>query len=153
MSADDKGNIEFLSMIIAGLFLLAFWIWRWENVARKWPQVSGVVVTSRPSADPMAYRGRGSSVYPIIEYEFSYKGQSLRSSHWRFGNFSIGTGIDAATVLSRYRVGSPVTVFVNPRDPTKSVLEAKGSLFWVPFAFGMLFLGVTAVLVLAALAP
>jgi hypothetical protein len=47
---------------------------------------------------------------------------------------------------------SSVTVFVNTRQPTKSVLEANPTaLCWVAFGFGFLFLAVSAVVILATI--
>ena len=139
MNADDKLNIEVLFSIAAACFALGFWIRRKEGVARAWTQSSGVIVTSKTVRQ---YAGHGrNEVLPIIEYEFDYQGQSFKTSHWRLGNYSVGNRTSALVVTSRYPVGSSVTVFVNPRQPEKSVLETgASSLCWVPFGFGIFFL-------------
>ncbi len=141
MTAEDKFNLEILLGIAAGLWTLGFLI-RWiESIPRKWPQSSGVIVASSII--------RGKAAIPIIEYQFDYLGKTYKSSHWRWGNFSTGYGISADAVMARYRVGSPVTVFVNAKDPTKSVLEAKpSSLCWAPFGFGIFLVAVVLLFVL-----
>ncbi len=79
-------------------------------------------------------------VRPVIEYEFNHNGQLIRSSHWRFGNYSVVRRAGAEAVTSRYPVGAVVTVYVNHRNPSKSVLEpVHSTLSWVPFALGILF--------------
>lgn len=55
---------------------------------------------------------------------------------------------DAEGVARRYPVGRPITVFVNPRDPTKSVLEANGSLFWLPSFAGMFVFGLSTIIII-----
>jgi Protein of unknown function (DUF3592) len=148
LNADDKLSIEALLTITVVLFALGFWIRYKEAAVRKWPQSSGVIVASNSDQQ---YVGQGrKETFPVIEYEFNYEGQSFKTSHWRFGNFSIGNSIDAGAILSRYPVGSTVTVFVNPRQPMKSVLEANPSaLCWVPFGFGIFFLAITTLVILA----
>lgn len=139
MNADDKVGLGVLFFISAVCFALGFWIRRKEGFARAWPQSSGVIMASKTVRE---YAGRGrEQVLPVIEYSFDYQGQSFKSSHWRLGNCSVGNSASARVVTSRYPVGASVTVFVNPRQPLKSVLEHRpSSLCWVPFGFGILFL-------------
>lgn len=135
MNPDYKTGIEMLLVASGVLFALFFLIRWWESAPRKWPQASGLIITSRTNTS--YYRGMEMAT-PVIEYEFNYQGQSCKTSHWRFGNYSGGS---AEPILSRYRVGSSVTVYVNRRRPEKSVLEAEPtSLCWVAFGFGILFL-------------
>lgn len=111
----------------AALFTFGFWILRRERAARKWPQAAGVIVKSTTEGGPKETR-------PVIE--FKYQGQSYKTSHWRFGNYTMGDRMSAKAVTSRYWAGQPVTVFVNTRQPAKSVLETSASLCWVPFVIG-----------------
>jgi hypothetical protein len=142
VNAEDKLNIEALFVITASHFVLGFWIRRNERAVRAWPQSTGKIVTSKSFRQAVG-QGR-EEVTPIIEYEFDYQGRLFKTSHWRFGNFSVGNSLSAEAVTSRYPVGSIVTVFVNPRQPEKSALEAgTSSLCWVPFGFGFFFLAIT----------
>ena len=138
ITSDDRLVLEIFMGIAALSFAFGFWIRRREQAARDWPQASGLIVTSRTLRE---YAGRGrEQVSPVIEYEFTHEGRSFRSSHWRPLNFSVGNSVSAQAVTSRYPVGSSVTVFVNPRNPMRSVLEYQPSwLCWVPFGFGILF--------------
>jgi len=132
-------GVEILATLMIASFAAGFWIRYKEPAARAWPQAMGKIIKSE-TLRQSAGQGR-EEVQPIIEYEFSYQGKLFKSSHWRLGNFSIGNSISAGAVTSRYPVGLPVTVFVNSREPMKSVLETKPSLLcWVPFGFGFLIL-------------
>ncbi|MGA3268874.1 MAG: DUF3592 domain-containing protein [Verrucomicrobiota bacterium] len=141
MNADDKIGTGTLLAIAVASFVLGFWIRRKEQAARTWSKASGRIVSCELLRQP-GPRG-GEVVTPVIEYEFNHEGRSFKSSHWRFGNFSVGNSVSAQAVVSRYPVGSSVTVFVNPQQPMKSVLEHQPSwLSWVPFGFGIFFLAV-----------
>jgi len=150
MTTEDKGFLELLFAITAACFGIGLWIRRREAISRSWPQSRGTIVSSktvREYVQPGQYQ-----VSPVIEYEFKHKGQIFRSSHRRFGNYSVGRRVGAETVTSRYPVGASVTVYVNQKHPTKSVLEVGHStLSWVPFGFGILFLVVSALVVAALL--
>jgi hypothetical protein len=138
ITSDDRLLLEIFMAVAGFSFAVGFWIRRREQAASSWPKASGVIVTSTTLRQ---YAGRGrDEVTPVIEYEFTQDGRSFRSAHWRLLNFSVGNSISAQAVISRYPVGSSVTVFVNPRDPMRSVLECQPSwLCWVPFGFGILF--------------
>jgi hypothetical protein len=143
ITPDDRLLLEIFMGVAALLFAFGFWIRRREQAARDWPQASGVIVTSRTERQCVGQAALGQSRYevsPIIEYEFTHEGRLFRSSHWRLLNFSVGNSVSAEAVTSRYSAGSTVTVFVNPRNPMRSVLECQPSwLCWVPFGIGILF--------------
>jgi hypothetical protein len=143
IAGDEKIFLESLLAIVLLSFALGFWLRRKEGVAKKWPQSSGVIVTSRVEKQWVgsSFGQSRYEVFPIIEYEFSFEGRTYKTSHWRYGNFSIGNTESSQAILERYSVGLTITVFVNTRNPTKSVLETHpSSLCWVPFGFGILFL-------------
>lgn len=140
MSHDDKVFIESLLAVSAICFAGGFWIRRKEVAPGRWPQSSGVIVTSK-TVRQSTMHGQY-QVLPMIEYAFDYQGHSFKSSHWRLSNYSKGNNASAEAVTSRYPLGSAVTVFVNPKQPEKSVLEmTTSSLCWVPFGLGVFFLG------------
>jgi len=148
MKVEDQHGIETLLTISGVLFAMGFWIRHREAAIRAWPQSTGKIVKSEPLRQ---YVGQGrEEVLPIIEYEFDYQGRSVRTSHWRFGNFSVGNNISSGAVISRYPIGSSVTVFVNQRRPEKSVLESSiSALCWVPFGFGLIFVAIFLLVILA----
>jgi hypothetical protein len=144
MMAQDKLLLEAFLTIAAASFALGFWIRRKERASCTWPHASGRIVTCETVRQSVSGREYAT---PVIAYEFNYEGRLFKSSHWRFGNFSAGSVESTEAVISRYPIGAPVTVFVNTRQPMKSVLEHQpSSLCWVPFGFGIFFL---ALLILA----
>ena len=148
IAPDERLALEIFMGIAALSFAFGFWIRRREQTARDWPQTSGVIVASTTKLRPLAGFGTYEAS-PIIEYEFTHDGRSIRSDHWRPLNFSFGNSISAQAVTSRYPVGQSVTVFVNPRNPMRSVLEFQPSgLCWVPFCFGIMFVALFALALL-----
>ena len=145
MNSDGRIAIAVGYALAAAFFAVAYWIWRKETAARKWPRTSGVIRVSQYHKGPRYER-------PVIEYEFAYQGRPFKSSHWRLGNYSTGAAglgrSDGEAVARRYPVGRPVTVLVNPRDPAKSVLEANGSLFWLPSCAGMFIFGLSTIIII-----
>jgi hypothetical protein len=76
----------------------------------------------------------------VIDYEFLHHGRAFKSSRRRMGNYASGLSADAEAITSRYPAGSSVTVFVNPNNPEKSVLEYGVSpLSWIPLGLGLIF--------------
>jgi hypothetical protein len=148
VTADAKISLEVASSLAAVCLALGFWIRRKEVSTRGWPQTSGTIVTSR---NQRQYAGAGrEEVLPIIEYEFEYNGKLLKSSHWRIGNYSVGNSNSAQAVTSRYPVGTSVTVYVNPDNPTNSVLEHGATpLSWIPIGFGIAFIFLSMLALLA----
>jgi hypothetical protein len=104
---------------------------------RSWPRTPGSIVTSKIDRQ---YAGTGTyQNVPVIEYEFPYKKLVFRSSHWRVGNYASGIREEAETIISHYPAGSTVTVFVNAKEPAKSVLEHGTSpLSWMLIVFGII---------------
>ena len=134
-TAEDRILLEAVFTLGTGSLLLGFWVLRKEVSVRKWPQVSGTIVRSTTLVVPCP-RG-GEEVIPLIEYEFEYMGQSFRSAHWRIGNYSVGTRDTALDVVSRYALGTAVSVSVNQDNPMTSVLEHRITpLSWLPIALG-----------------
>jgi hypothetical protein len=84
-----------------------------------WPKVDGVVTHSR---DLPGRRVMGVD----IGYDYSIGGQPHSGNRFRFQFWLSATsmnGRDLQSIRGRYRVGEPVKVAVNPRDPEDSVLE------------------------------
>lgn len=149
MTTDDQYGLGTIFSLVVALFALGFWIRRMEKAPRQWPQASGKIITSGTVLKRINMST--AEILPIIEYEFDYQGQRLKSAHWRFGNYSTGNQDSAQEVISRYPIGATVTVFVNPRRPAKSVLETHTSaMSLVPFILGS-FLLVMGLLALASI--
>jgi hypothetical protein len=97
-----------------------------------WPKVDGVVTHSR---DLPGRRVMGVD----IGYRYTVGGQPQTGDRFRFQFWISATsmaGRELQSIRGRYRVGEPVKVAVNPRDPSDSVLEP-GPDFNSMTAFGM----------------
>ena len=135
ITGEDKSLLEAFLAIIGGCFAVGLWIRRKENAPQMWQKASGVIVTSK-TVDRNLGNGRH-NVVPVIEYEFSHGGQSSRSSHWRFGNFSVGNTASAepsyrATRLARQ---SPsLSIHGNRRSRSWNI-----SFRYIGFRSGLLF--------------
>ena len=137
MTTDGLGFLSTCSTIGIILVGLGFCVRKNELAARGWAQASGMILTSRVQDAPAPKGGR--EFFPVIEYEFSFDGQTFKTSHWRVGNYSLGQRETAETITSCYPAGSRVNVFVNPKHPAKSVLEYGTSpLSWIPLVLGTL---------------
>jgi hypothetical protein len=128
-----------LFILLLGGLPLCFGLWqRFRELApRKWPQIEGVVVNSTIKKQQGSPYGAHQYI-PIIDYEYSYEGKTYSSSKRRAGNYASGASEDAEAIHSRYPAGSRVKVFVDPRDPSNSVLEfGTTPLSWICIILGI----------------
>ena len=80
--------------------------------------IASAVHTDRPGSsirNPL-YENR-----PAVRYAFEVAGRRFEGERIGFG--ADGGRANTAATLARYPVGSPVTVFYDPADPTEAVLE------------------------------
>ena len=100
--------------------------------ARSWRAVPATVESSAVRT----HRGDESTTYSVdILYRYTIDGRTYKSNRYSFMGGS-SSGYDRKReIVSRLRPGTPVTVYVNPADPTDAVL-VRG------FTWEMLFLGI-----------
>lgn len=138
---------------LVSLFPIAFLIalgWAIRLVVRgraslRWPSVTGEITTLRVDAK---VQGRGRTYVPVIAYNYRVAGREC-----------VGTKIDATfgheswfrrgaeKVLEPYCVGTEVTVYYNPANPSESLLRpgAPGGMWMVIVAIVLGFAGVALV--------
>jgi hypothetical protein len=112
--------------------LLLVWIFftrRKVKQASNWPSVGGTVTLStlREYEESDGY-----VTYPDVMYSYQVGGYTYQGSRIAPGQAVGGSG--ARKVIARYPVGSQVTVFYNPQNPTEAVLEKKAPalfLLWL----------------------
>ena len=102
-----------------------------------WPKADGVITQSR---NMPGYRAIGVD----IGYRYATSGQTYSGGRFRF-QFALTArhmrSRDVQSILGRYRVGEPVKIAVNPRNPADSVLEPGPDIdSLVPFALGLFLL-------------
>lgn len=84
-----------------------------------WPSVHGRITASK-----IIRRSGKQSVRPFIEYTYSAAGREFVGNRVEFGVPIInGPSSLAEPLVSRYPAGTDVVVYVNPINPSESVLE------------------------------
>lgn len=73
-----------------------------------------------------------------IEYEYEIDGKRFRGSRLRTLRVEWGFwGASAHRTIDKYPVGSTIVVFVDPSDPSKSLIEPGGDKKFLPFVLVM----------------
>jgi hypothetical protein len=93
-----------------------------------WIRIPGVVLES-------CIRNSSEGYVPTIRYEYNFEGDRLENDMFKSVLISSSSRIPSERVISRYPVGANVTVYVNPQNPTDSVLEPMDSE--VPYYVGV----------------
>lgn len=111
----------------------------WRQVdARRWTPLEAVVLKSMVKSHP----GDDSTTYSVyIAYRYTLDGRAYEGDRYRFtGGSSSGYQAKAA-VVQQHPAGSPLTVYVDPADPTESVVlrNAGASLYLglIPIVFAV----------------
>ncbi len=106
-----------------------------------WPVVQGIVVESDIQKNYSPKHGR---VYkPDVNYQYTFKGVSYLGNRIHPINYSSDSISSVNKLLAKYPVDMDIEVFVNPKDPTKSLLESgAGYQAYLLLFFGLLFGGV-----------
>jgi uncharacterized protein DUF3592 len=91
--------------------------------AADWSTAVGRIVSSGTGTDHRRSAGEATTVksVPVVEYEFSVGGKTVRGNRIGIGEDAGGTNTEAT--LRRYPVGATVTVFYDPANPRSCVLE------------------------------
>jgi hypothetical protein len=115
---------------VAGMLSIVTFL-KWLEVKRvsRWLPVGGKIISSRVEAREVRSSGTGSESsdateirnFPAITYQYKVAGKTFQSSHYsvqeNLGNFEV------KETLARFPRGAAVTVFYNPSDPSKAVIE------------------------------
>ncbi len=113
----------FLPFLVAGLVVL--WSMTIEPLlrivaARSWVPTPARVLSSRVVAHTDS---DGSSFRVDILYTFTFDGVERSSSRYDFSESTSSGYATKAAIVGEYRIGAETTCYVNPRDPTQSVLR------------------------------
>jgi len=133
-------------LLFAGVFLYLGWqvvrqetgALRGGRASQNWPSVDGKIISSSIRTSSSSGAGR-SRYYPVVEYEYSVDGKSLRGDRISFDTQPVSH--QSATVITkRYSVGRVVPVFYDPEDASKCVLEPGTSrISWLGIGLGIVF--------------
>ena len=93
-----------------------------------WPSVDGTVLESRVITSASTDDGGVDTYRPYVKYEYEVGGAKYTHDKMRLGMvFSTSKLKTSQEAVTRYPVGRPVKVYINPANPADSVLEQKGS--------------------------
>ena len=92
------------------------------HASRGWIPTTGRIITSRPHTTII--RPSLSTTAADVEFEYSMGGKTYRGRRVDFtGRASETHGPGVGEVLGDYSAGQPVTVYVDPAQPERAVLE------------------------------
>ena len=134
-------TVAALILIGVGILIIFGGVSAYGNgqATHNWTQVPAVILESRVHE----YWDDTTMYEPIIRYRYSYAGKLHESDRLKL------TGITGSShpsyaeqIVGRYPAGASVTVYVNPREPKKTVLEAGSNAVFHGFLilFGLPFL-------------
>ena len=121
--------VGFACVIAGSLSLITFVKWREVKALSRWLPTPGKIISSRVEAREVRRSGVGSDStdttemrnFPAITFEYKVGGKKFQSSRYsvkeNLGNFEVNE------TLAQFPRGAEVTVFYNPADPSKSVIE------------------------------
>ena len=121
--------VGFACAIAGGLSLITFVKWREVQRLSRWSPTPGKIISSRVEAREVRSSGVGSDSsdttemrnFPAITFEYKVGGKKFRSSRYsvkeNLGNFEV------TETLAQFPTGAEVTVFYDPADPSKAVIE------------------------------
>ncbi len=94
----------------------------YRQSTQTWQSTSGMVVMSSVQRK---HTGRSYSNYPVVVYIYSVNGQQYQSQRIKAGEQFLNVRVigQAEATVTRYPIGSTITVYYNPANPAESVLE------------------------------
>ena len=113
------GSFFFFIFIFDAIFLgIILVTQRKVSQAKNWPSVMGTVLFST-----IEWRrgNKGSSAYPVVQYNYQVAGQAYQGSKIMPGPDVGGSG--AHKVVARYPAGAQVMVYYNRENPSEALLE------------------------------
>ena len=148
----SKGKGCLSSIFSMGIFLLVglgltYWGWNILQDARasaSWPTAEGVVTRSEVTRSTDS--DGGDSYSPEITYTYTVNNEQLANKTIKFGENSYSSRKKAEGIANSYPVGKNVTVYYDPQQPEKSVLEpgvSAGS--YIVIGIGVFFILITLV--------
>ena len=116
-----------LGLVLLGMAVRAFWIDLSNPMTLA---IEGVVITSETRTSYSQHRHNSVAAF---EYQYEYRGRTYTSDRYHYK-----TGSNAEAV-KRFRPGQRLTVYIDPEQPSQSIIER--GLGWLNYAwlgFGLL---------------
>jgi hypothetical protein len=90
------------------------------QLSADWPAVPGTVKSSGIS---WSHGDDSDSAFAKVVYTYEVEGISHTSDQFSYGDYGSSDTSHADSIVSRYAAGQSVTVYYDPLDPSKAVLE------------------------------
>jgi hypothetical protein len=127
MSWFTTNNLLLLFFVGVGLILIYTYFRNLARVreAEGWPISQGMILESRVKEDSSIDSDgfTSSHYYPEVRYLYRVLGSEYEGTKITFGPTSGNTQSRAMQAISKYPKGSTVTVYYDPEQPSKAVLE------------------------------
>ena len=143
-----KRKIGLIFLIIGIVFLtVGYFLGKQAEEVKKWPSVKGVVVDSKVVSH-LDSESNQTMYAPAITYRYKVDGKEFTCSNFGFVNVSYNDGFEAEKIVKSYPVGKEVTVYYNPKNPYKAVLNKNTTkLIYIPHVLGGIFFLIGIILV------
>lgn len=142
----------FTALFTGGIFLLigaglTYWGWNILQTAKasaSWPTVEGVVTSSEVSHSTDS--DGGDSYSPEVTYRYQVGDVFYENNTIKFGENAYSSRRKAENIAATYPAGRDVTVYYDPDQPDRSVLEPGGSGgSYIVLGIGLLFVVISLV--------
>ena len=142
--------ILFVGAMFPTVIIVAVVVKLWEvRQAKRWPSTEGKVISSgitsrknKPGEIGYNFSDTEVSNDPLVKYEYTVANRKCQCNRITIGEKTSASELEE--ILARYPVGTPVTVYYDPTNPEKAVLERDlpwGILFWGVGCLLLFFIG------------
>ncbi|MCU4743631.1 DUF3592 domain-containing protein [Natronoglomus mannanivorans] len=135
---------KYLLAVVAGLALLWFGYSDYQTQEERLENAVEIDATVlETDIDRRSSSGSGSSYYPVVEFEYTYEGETYTSSNIDAADSrtSESSRSSAQSVVNEYPEGEAVTAYLDPAEPDEAFLETDRS--WGPYLFALIGAGLT----------
>jgi len=140
----NSRSVAFASWCLLGIGAVAICLTAydlWFGAASKaWPSVPGVVEASGVQRLGNLENGSKTKYRALIRYRYTVHNQMLTGNRIGYWDYSYPNRSDAQAIIGRYPPKRPVTVYYQPGNPARCVLEPGVHLTeWFVILFGAVF--------------
>ena len=118
-----------------------------EQEIAKWPSVTGTIVESRITQH---IDDEGEDYYqPYYIYEYKVDGVKFKNDVYSVSGDTTGYYLKGEAIESKFKTGTKVNVFYNPKDPTNSYMhraENTPTGTWILIILGVVLIGIGLIL-------
>lgn len=126
------GMTLFLALILIGfpamLVIQSFVKIEKNETAEKWPTTQGEILESRLQGRKSSKRSSATRYIAKVRYKYRWEGRSYEGREVSSGDLLLSKSYAGELLEDELSVGKIVTVYVNPEDPSDSLLMVKNRL-------------------------